>query len=108
MPGRQHSEPARDTAPGASGAQPGAQYEIGSAMGTTATSLHVLSAVGSSGPRLQEDIEKAYRKLGYTRPKKAGAAVAKRVILAPDASGDWLSIYDWDNDRIDTGELKQL
>ena len=77
-------------------------------MGTTATSLHGLSAVGSSGPRLQEDIEKAYRKLGYTRPKKAGAAAAKRVILAPDTSGDWLSIYDSDNDRIDTGELKQL
>ena len=77
-------------------------------MGTTATSLHVLSAVAGAGPRLLDDIGKAYRKLGYTRPKKAGAAAAKRVILAPDASGDWLSIYDSDNDRIDTGELKQL
>jgi hypothetical protein len=60
------------------------------------------------GPRLREDIEKAYRKLGYARPKKASGTAAKRVILAPDASGDWLSIYDSENDRIDTGELKQL
>jgi hypothetical protein len=72
-------------------------------MGTTATSLHVLSAVVAVGPRLPEDIEKAYRRLGYTRRKKAGGGAAKRVILAPDASGDWLSIHDSDNDRIDTG-----
>jgi hypothetical protein len=77
-------------------------------MGTTATSLHVLSSVVGVGSRLREDIEKAYRKLGYTRPKKASGSAAKRVILAPDASGDWLSIYDSENDRIDTGELKQL
>jgi hypothetical protein len=77
-------------------------------MGTTATSLHVLSAVVGVGSRLPDDIEKAYRKLGYARPKKAGGGATKRVILAPDASGDWLSIYDSDNDRIDTNELKQL
>jgi hypothetical protein len=77
-------------------------------MGTTATSLHVLSAVVLPGSRLPVDIEKAYRKLGYARPKQAGEGATKRVILAPDASGDWLSIYDSENDRIDTGELKQL
>ena len=77
-------------------------------MGTTATSLHVLSALVGVGSRLPEDVEKAYRKLGYARPKKASGGVTKRVILAPDASGDWLSIYDSDNDQIDTGELKQL
>ena len=76
-------------------------------MGTTATSLHVLSEVVGVGPRLATEIEKAYRKLGYARPKKASSA-PKRVILAPDASGDWLSIFDSDNDRIDTGELRQL
>jgi len=77
-------------------------------MGTTATSLHVLSAVVLPGSRLPVDIEKAYRKLGYARPKQAGEGATKRVILAPDASGDWLSIYDSQNDRTDTGELKQL
>jgi hypothetical protein len=46
--------------------------------------------------------------LGYARPKKTAAGATKRVILAPDASGDWLSIYDSENGRIDTGELKQL
>ena len=76
-------------------------------MGTTATSLHILSEVVAVGPRLPEDIAKAYRKLGYARPKKDGGAT-KRVVLAPDASGDWLSVFDSDNDRIDTGELKQL
>jgi hypothetical protein len=78
-------------------------------MGTTATSLHILSNLVGVGPRLLPDIEKAYRKLGYAKPKKkTDESAAKRVILAPDASGDWLSIYDSDNDRTDTGELKQL
>lgn len=76
-------------------------------MGTTATSLHILSNV-PGGASLPELVEKAYRKLGYARPKKPCGDAPKRVILAPDASGDWLSIYDSDNDRIDTGELKQI
>ena len=59
-------------------------------MGTTATSLHVLSAVIGVGFHLAQDIEKAYRKLGYARPRKAGGGAMKRVILAPDGSGDWL------------------
>ena len=54
-------------------------------MGTTATSLHVLSAVvggiSPSGGR-----PKGYRKLGYARPKKAGGGTTKRVILALNAS----------------------
>jgi len=77
-------------------------------MGTMATSLHILSAVAGVESRLPAEIEKAYRRLGYARPRKAGGEAAKRVILAPDASGDWLSIYDSENDRIDTGELKRL
>ncbi len=77
-------------------------------MGTTATSLHILSAVPGARSHLPAEIEKSYRKLGYVRPRKPGAEGAKRVILAPDMSGDWLSIYDSENDRIDTGELKQL
>jgi hypothetical protein len=79
-----------------------------SAVGTTATSLHILSAAVDYLHRLPEDIEKAYRKLGYARPRKTGGQAAKRVILAPDANGDWLSIHDAENDRIDSGELKQL
>lgn len=77
-------------------------------MGTTATSLHILSAVVGVGSGLPAEIERSYRKLGYVRPKKAGGEGAKHVILAADVSGDWLSIYDSENDRIDTGELKRL
>jgi hypothetical protein len=77
-------------------------------MGTTATSLHILSAPVDYWLRLPEDIEKAYRKLGYARPKKTDGRATKRVTLAPDATGDWLSIYDSENDQIDSGELRQL
>ncbi len=77
-------------------------------MGTTATNLHILAAAMPDSSRLADDIVRAYRKLGYARPKKPGGGGTKRVVLAPDASGDWLSIYDSENDRIDTGELKQL
>lgn len=77
-------------------------------MGTTATSLHFLSTPMGYGARLPDDIEKAYRKLGYARPKKDGGDASKRVTLVPDESGDWLSVHDSENDRIDTGELKHL
>ena len=56
-------------------------------MGTTATSLHILSVVAGVEHRLPAEIEKAYRRLGYARPKNSGGEGAKRVILAPDASG---------------------
>jgi hypothetical protein len=77
-------------------------------MGTTATSLHILSAPLDYPLRLPNDIEKAYRKLGYAHPRKAGGRAEKRVTLAPDATGDWLSVYDSENDQIDSGELKQI
>ena len=77
-------------------------------MGTTATSLHILSAPMHYRLRLPQDIEKAYRKLGYSRPKNVGGRASKRVILSPDTAGDWLSIYNSDNDQIDSGELKQV
>lgn len=63
---------------------------------------------GPAAGRLPVDIEKAYRNLGCVRPKKAGGDAIKRVILAPNASSDWLSIYDSENDQIDTGDLKRL
>ena len=59
------------------------------------------------GAALASEVEKAYRKLGYARPK-AGGSPTKQVVLAADQSGDFLSVYDSDNDRIDQGELKEL
>jgi hypothetical protein len=75
-------------------------------MGTTATSLHILS-LPPDPASLSGEIEKAYRKLGYIKPKKAGASTAKQVVLVP-GDGGFLSIYDSENDEIDGGELKDL
>ncbi len=76
-------------------------------MGTTATSLHLLD--NSAAPQsLVADIERAYKKLGYARPRKADIATPKRVILAGPGSGGFLSVHDSDNDAIDSGELKEL
>jgi hypothetical protein len=60
-------------------------------MGTTATSLHILS-LPADPASLSGDIEKTYRKLGYTKPKKPGAAAAKQVVLVP-GDGGFVSIY---------------
>lgn len=75
-------------------------------MGTTATSLHILS-LPPDPASLSGEIEKAYRKLGYIKPKKAGASPAKQVVPVP-GDGGFLSIYDSENDEIDGGELKDL
>ena len=53
-------------------------------------------------------MEKAYRRLGYVQSEQAGSEIAKRVIVAPNSSGDWFSIYDSGNADIDSGELKQV
>lgn len=76
-------------------------------MGTTATSLHILRSSGNTAS-LSGEIEKAYRRLGYARPKKPAGISAKQVILVGRDDDDFLSIYDSDNDQIDTGELKDL
>ena len=76
-------------------------------MGTTATSLHILS-LPETPASLSGKVEKAYRKLGYNKPKKPSAAPAKQVVLIPGEGGGFLSIYDSDNDEIDCGELKDL
>ena len=71
-------------------------------MGTTATSLHILS-LPSDPASLSGEIERAYRKLGYAKPKKPGAAPARQVVLVPGDDGGYLSIYDSENDEIDSG-----
>ena len=76
-------------------------------MGTTATSLHILRSSGNTAS-LSGEIEKAYRRLGYARPKKPAGISAKQVILVGRDDDDFLSICDSDNDQIDTGELKDL
>jgi len=49
-------------------------------MGTTATSLHILRSSGNTAS-LSGEIEKAYHRLGYARPKKpAGISDQQRVV----------------------------
>jgi tetratricopeptide (TPR) repeat protein len=72
-------------------------------MGTTASSLHVLAPA----PRAIAEIESAYKKLGYVR-SKTPTERTKRVIMKGGCRGGYISIYDSDNDRLDTGELKEL
>jgi tetratricopeptide (TPR) repeat protein len=52
-------------------------------------------------------IKSAYQKLGYTVAKKPEDQ-RKRVVLKGGLPGQYVSIYDSDNDRLDTGELKEL
>lgn len=75
-------------------------------MGTTATSLHVLSPAAAAS--LSGEVEKAYRKLGYTRPRKADAPTPKRVMVSGAGPGGFVTVHDSDNDLIDSGELKEL
>jgi hypothetical protein len=77
-------------------------------MGTTATSLHVMRPHRKTPAALATDVERAYRKLGFTAPPKRGPAPAKRVVLAGSDADQYLSIYDSDNDLIDSGDLKEL
>ncbi|MBV8564936.1 MAG: hypothetical protein JO273_05725 [Methylobacteriaceae bacterium] len=90
-------------------------------MGTTATSLHLLipasvvptalfaSAGPTAGPRdVDRAIEKGYGKLGYAKARKPDDAAPKQVAIVHDGGASFVSIYDADNDKIDSGELKDL
>jgi hypothetical protein len=51
-------------------------------MGTTATSLHILrSSVNTAS--LSGEIEKAYRRFGYARPKKPAGISDQQRVVAP-------------------------
>jgi hypothetical protein len=77
-------------------------------MGTTATSLHVLRPPRSTTATLVPDVAHAYRKLGFALQRKHRAGPTKRVVLAGGNGDAYLSIYDSDNDQIDSGDLKEL
>ena len=77
-------------------------------MGTTATSLHVLRPPRSTTATLVPDVAHAYRKLGFALQRKHRAGPTKRVVLAGGNGDAYLSIYDSDNDQIDSGDLQEL
>ncbi len=74
-------------------------------MGTTASSLHLLLPPGIDDLGARE-LRHAYETLGYA--SAPGGDSAKRVVLAAQESSRYVSVYDSDNDKLDTGELKEL
>ncbi|MFY9719115.1 MAG: hypothetical protein WAK16_05660 [Candidatus Cybelea sp.] len=74
-------------------------------MGTTASSLHVLLPPSVEGLGVAE-IGGAYEGLGYAPCPAADSE--KRVVLSSGESNGYVSVYDSDNDKLDTGELKEL
>ena len=53
-------------------------------------------------------ISRSYGKLGYERVKKAPAEGGKHVVLLARAGQSYVSVYDSDNAKLDSGELKDL
>jgi hypothetical protein len=75
-------------------------------MGNTCASIHV-SWRGSVDDAAKA-ISRCYTKLGYERVTKAPAEGGKHVVLLAGAGQPYVSIYDSDNAKLDTGELKDL
>ncbi len=74
-------------------------------MGTTASSLHLLLPPGIKDLGARE-MRYAYETLRYA-PAPGGDS-AKRVVLSAQESDGYVSVYDSDNNKLDTGELKEL
>ncbi|MGA3041904.1 MAG: hypothetical protein ABSF54_14045 [Bryobacteraceae bacterium] len=53
-------------------------------------------------------ISRSYCKLGYERVKKAPAEGGKHVVLLAPTGQSYVSVYDSDNAKLDSGELKDL
>ncbi len=76
-------------------------------MGTTAAGLHVLIPPDVDAGSRAIAVVRAYERLGYVRASEGGEG-KKRVVLEGGAGGAFVSAYDSDNDRLDSGELKEL
>lgn len=75
-------------------------------MGNTCSRVHV--KLPRESVDLAAAVSKAYGKLGYDRQEKPRAGGAKHVIVRHFKEQPFLSVYDSDNDRLDSGELKEL
>jgi len=75
-------------------------------MGNTCSSIHIAwrGAVDDAA----RAISRSYGKLGYERTKKAPAEGGKHVVLLARAGQPYISVYDSDNAKLDSGELKDL
>src|SRR5580700_10459353 len=75
-------------------------------MGNTCSSIHI-AWTGTVDDAVRA-ISRSYGKLGYERMKKAPAEGGKHVVLLARAGQPYLSVYDSDNAKLDSGELKDL
>ncbi|MBP7864243.1 hypothetical protein KA183_21330 [bacterium] len=75
-------------------------------MGNTCTSVHI----AWRGP-LEEAVKvvwRAYSKLGYELTKAPQSEVDKHVIFRTDPGENFVSVYDSNNAKLDSGELKDM
>jgi len=75
-------------------------------MGNTCCSIHI--AWRGTVDDAARAISRSYGKLGYERMKKAPAEGGKHVVLLARAGQPYISVYDSDNAKLDSGELKEL
>ncbi|MGO9923251.1 MAG: hypothetical protein ACLQIB_52205 [Isosphaeraceae bacterium] len=75
-------------------------------MGNTCASIHI--AWRGELDVAAKAISRSYGKLGYERVKKAPAEGGKHVVLLARAGQSYVSVYDSDNAKLDSGELKDL
>ncbi len=75
-------------------------------MGNTCSSVHI--AWRGTVDDAARAISRSYGKLGYERVKNAPAEGGKHVVLLARAGQPYISVYDSDNAKLDSGELKDL
>jgi hypothetical protein len=75
-------------------------------VGNTCASAHI--AWRGNADDAAKAISRSYGKLGYKRVNKAPAGGGKHVVLLARAGQSFVSVYDSDNAKLDSGELKDL
>jgi hypothetical protein len=75
-------------------------------MGNSCASVHI--AWRGKVEDAAKAITRSYRKLGYERVKKTPAEAGKHEVMLARAGQSYVSVYDSDNAKLDSGELKDL
>src|SRR5271163_1550030 len=73
-------------------------------MGNTCASIHI--AWRGAAEDASRAISRSYSKLGYKRVKKAPAEGGKHAVMLARDGQSYVSVYDSDNAKLDSGELK--
>src|SRR5271154_254868 len=75
-------------------------------MGNTCASIHI--AWRGAAEDASKAISRSYGKLGYKPVKKAPAEGGKHAVMLARDGQSYVSVYDSDNAKLDSGELKDL